>query len=81
MRLDQLRVELRPREVRFLIRDQGNGFDPEPYLNLNPARSVEPHGRGIAIARMLAFPDLVFLEGGRCVEGVVRRLAALDLAA
>jgi hypothetical protein len=34
---------------------------------------VEPHGRGIAIARMLAFPDLVFLDGGRCVEGVVRR--------
>lgn len=80
-RFAYLRVELRPREVRFLIRDQGNGFDPEPYLNLNPARSVEPHGRGIAIARMLAFPDLVFLEGGRCVEGVVRRLAALDLAA
>lgn len=80
-RFAYLRVELRPREVRFLIRDQGDGFDPAPYLNLNPARSVEPHGRGIAIARMLAFPDLVFLDGGRCVEGVVRRLAALDLAA
>jgi CheY-like chemotaxis protein len=68
-----LRVECRPREIRFLIRDQGQGFDPTPYLNLNPARSVEPHGRGIAIARMLAFPDLVFLDGGCCVEGVVRR--------
>lgn len=68
-----LRVECRPREIRFLIRDQGQGFDPTPYLHLNPARSVEPHGRGIAIARMLAFPDLVFLDGGRCVEGVVRR--------
>ena len=68
-----LRVECRPREIRFLIRDQGQGFDPAPYLNLNPTRSVEPHGRGIAIARMLAFPDLVFLDGGRCVEGVVRR--------
>ncbi len=80
-RFAYLRVELRPREVRFLIRDQGEGFDPVPFLNLNPERSVEPHGRGIAIARMLAFPDLVFLEGGRCVEGVVRRLATLDLAA
>lgn len=68
-----LRVETRPREVRFLIRDQGQGFDPQPYLDLDPARSVEPHGRGIAIARMLAFPELVFLDGGRCVEGVVRR--------
>ncbi len=38
-------------------------------------------GRGIAIARMLAFPDLVFLDGGRCVEGVVRREAHLHLAA
>lgn len=76
-----LRVECRPREIRFLIRDQGQGFNPEPYLQLNPLRSVEPHGRGIAIARMLAFPDLVFLDGGRCVEGVVRREAHLHLAA
>lgn len=80
-RFAYLRIECRPREVRFLIRDQGDGFDPAPYLNLNPARSVEPHGRGIAIARMLAFPDLVFLDGGRCVEGVVRRQARLDMAA
>lgn len=72
-RFAYLRVECRPREVRFLIRDQGEGFDPQPYLDLDPARSVEPHGRGIAIARMLAFPELVFLDGGRCVEGVVRR--------
>lgn len=68
-----LRVECRPREVRFLIRDSGAGFDPSPHLDLNAALSVEPYGRGIAIARMLAFPDLVFLDGGRCVEGVIRR--------
>lgn len=68
-----LRVECRPREVRFLIRDLGGGFDPTPYLDLNAELSVEPYGRGIAVARMLAFPDLVFLDGGRCVEGVVRR--------
>lgn len=80
-RFAYLRVECRPREVRFLIRDQGDGFDPSPYLNLNPARSVEPHGRGIAIARMLAFPDLVFLDGGRCVEGVVRRHVSMEVAA
>ena len=73
-RFAYLRVECRPREVRFLIRDQGQGFDPQPYLDLDPTRSVEPHGRGIAIARMLAFPELVFLDGGRCVEGVVRRI-------
>ncbi len=76
-----LRVECRPREIRFLIRDQGDGFNPDPYMQLNPLRSVEPHGRGIAIARMLAFPDLVFLDGGRSVEGVVRREAHLNLAA
>lgn len=68
-----LRVECRPREVRFLIHDLGAGFDPDPYLDLNAERSVEPYGRGIAIARMLAFPELVFLDGGRCVEGVTRR--------
>ncbi len=79
-RFAYLRVECRPREVRFLIHDQGEGFDPAPYLQLNPARSVEPHGRGIAIARLLAFPDLVFLDGGRCVEGIVRRLAAVGMA-
>ena len=75
-----LRVERRPRALHFLICDQGQGFDPAPYLDLDPARAVEPEGRGIAIARLLAFPDLVFSAGGRCVEGVVRRADFRGLA-
>lgn len=72
-RFGYLDVELRGDGVRFKVLDQGSGFDPQPYLNFNPERSVELHGRGIAIARMLAFPDLHFRDEGSCVEGLVRR--------
>ena len=74
VRFGYLDVELRGDGVRFKVLDQGSGFDPQPYMNFNPERSVELHGRGIAIARMLAFPDLHFREEGSCVEGLVRRV-------
>jgi anti-sigma regulatory factor (Ser/Thr protein kinase) len=72
-RFASLQVECRDDGVRFVIRDQGAGFDPRPYLHFNPERSMELHGRGIAIARLVAFPELNFQDGGRCVEGFVRR--------
>ena len=74
VRFGYLDVELRGDGVRFKVLDQGSGFDPQPYMNFNPERSVALHGRGIAIARMLAFPDLHFREEGSCVEGLVRRV-------
>ncbi len=35
------------------IRDQGNGFDWQPYLSFQADRGFDPNGRGIAIAASL----------------------------
>jgi DNA-binding response OmpR family regulator len=55
--------------VRLEIRDQGPGFDPEPFLTIDPRRVFDSHGRGIAIARLLSFDRLEYSDGGRRVVG------------
>ena len=47
-------------EVRVRIADQGNGFDWRNYLEILPQRATVPHGRGIAIARILSFSSLEY---------------------
>lgn len=42
-------------EICFLIRDQGNGFDWNPYTELSPERATHTHGRGIFMANSFSF--------------------------
>jgi anti-sigma regulatory factor (Ser/Thr protein kinase) len=56
----------------FTIRDQGRGFEPAPYLEIDPSRVMDGHGRGIAMARLLSFDDLRYEDGGRCAIAVVK---------
>jgi len=58
--------------VVFVIRDQGKGFEPEPFLEIDPARVFDSHGRGIAMARLLSFDELRYSDGGRCAVATVR---------
>ena len=53
--------------LRFVITDQGNGFDFEPYLTLSATRAFDLHRWGIAMARRLSFSDLEFQHGGNRV--------------
>jgi len=48
----------------FEIEDEGEGFDWRPFLVSDPARSSAPNGRGILLARQLAFGDLTYLGAG-----------------
>lgn len=48
----------------FEISDDGAGFDSRPFLDHDASRSASPNGRGIALARGLAFPDLHYLDAG-----------------
>ena len=50
--------------VRFTIRDDGEGFDPTPYLQIDPSRVFDSHGRGIAMANLLSFDHLEYRRGG-----------------
>jgi len=49
----------------FTICDEGSGFEPEPYLEIDPKRVLDAHGRGIAMARLLSFDDLRYEDRGR----------------
>lgn len=50
------------------ISDEGQGFDWPRYLELAPERAFAPNGRGIALARQLAFSELEYLDGGKRVR-------------
>jgi hypothetical protein len=67
-----------PQAIRFTIRDQGEGFDWRKYLDFDPARIFDPHGRGIAMARMMSFSALEYQGNGNTVLATIDLTAAPD---
>lgn len=61
-----------PQAIRFTISDQGAGFDWRKYLDFDPERIFDPHGRGIAMARKLSFDELEYQGCGNTVVATVR---------
>ena len=57
--------------IRVVIRDQGNGFDWQEYLEMEPARALDNHGRGIAMSRLISFDRIEFRGNGNEVEVAV----------
>lgn len=57
--------------LEFRISDQGNGFDWVRYLELEPGRSLDPNGRGIAMARRYTFSRIEFQGTGNVVTATV----------
>jgi len=57
--------------LEFRITDQGNGFDWAEYLELNPERSLDPNGRGIAMARRYSFSTLEYQGAGNVVTATI----------
>lgn len=66
-----VQVERKDNEIRFLVRDQGPGFDWQSYLEISPERVFDSHGRGIALARKFSFERLEYNDKGNEVLGVV----------
>jgi len=61
----QLTFAAEPAHITITIKDQGEGFRWQPYLDFDPTRiAADPHGRGIAIARATSFPNLEYRSGG-----------------
>ncbi|MEX1308805.1 MAG: response regulator [Candidatus Sulfomarinibacteraceae bacterium] len=71
-RVATVEVERTPDGFRFTISDEGRGFEPAPYLEIDPSRVLDAHGRGIAMARLLSFDDLRYEDGGRRAVATVR---------
>lgn len=58
--------------ARFTIRDEGPGFDSSRFLEIDPQRAFDTHGRGIAMARRLSFESLEYRGSGNEVVAVAR---------
>jgi anti-sigma regulatory factor (Ser/Thr protein kinase) len=57
--------------IRFVIRDEGTGFDWRAYLQVDPGRAFDTHGRGIAMANRLSFSHIEYRGCGNEVIGTI----------
>lgn len=64
--------------IEFVISDEGQGFTWEKYLQLDPARAFDSHGRGIALAKMASFSRITYEGSGNKVTAVVDILPDLS---
>lgn len=55
-------------KIEITIRDQGDGFDARPYMEIEPSRAMQGNGRGIAKANLRAFEKLEYLDKGNVVK-------------
>ncbi len=57
----------RPDTLSLHISDQGKGFEWQKYLNFDPERAFDTHGRGIAMANKLSFDTIEYRGNGNQV--------------
>ena len=57
--------------LTYLITDEGDGFDWSGFLEIDPVRGSDSHGRGIALARMISFSKLEYMGNGNQVLATV----------
>lgn len=69
----ELEFNVAAETVQIRIRDQGPGFDWTPYMDFDPGRAFDPHGRGIAVARLSSFDDLEYIGDGNEVVATVKK--------
>jgi len=58
-------------KLRFVIRDCGKGFDWNRYMQVDPQRAFDTHGRGIAMANRLSFSHIEYRGCGNEVVGTI----------
>lgn len=70
----EVRVQFQRESDRMVltIRDEGEGFHWQPYLEIQPERVFHLHGRGIAMARRISFDTLEYQGCGNQVQVSVR---------
>ncbi len=60
-----------PNTCIVTITDQGNGFDWKNYIDFNPERLFDLHGRGIAMSKLMSFDNIEYMEKGNTVVTTV----------
>ena len=59
-------------EIRILVRDDGQGFDWQNYMEFSPDRAFDNHGRGIAMAKSLSFDRIEYRGRGNEVLATLK---------
>lgn len=61
--------------IEITITDQGIGFDWETYMDFDPNRIMDNHGRGIAVANKLSFSSVEYKGKGNkvCASLVLKK--------
>lgn len=59
-------------EIRFTIRDEGEGFEWRNFMHIDPTRAFHTHGRGIAMANLMTFDALEYRGRGNEVLGIIK---------
>ncbi len=54
-------------EMMVTITDEGEGFDWKTYMDFDPGRVMDNHGRGIAIANTMSFSEVNYRGKGNVV--------------
>lgn len=57
---------------KILIVDEGKGFEWQNFLELDPMRAFDTHGRGIAMAKMMSVDEINYIGCGNRVELTIR---------
>lgn len=67
----RVKFEKLANEIRLRIKDDGNGFDYQKFLNQDVLKLFESHGRGIYLAKKMSFDQLIYHGIGNEVETIV----------
>lgn len=70
-RMVTLKIERNSNGIGFLVTDEGDGFNWEPYLDFDTTRILDNHGRGIAMANKFSFTRLEYQGKGNIVLAYV----------
>lgn len=62
----------------LVIEDEGDGFNWREYIQIDPERASDNHGRGIAQAKTMSFDKLTFNETGNQVIAFVNKDKQID---
>lgn len=58
--------------VSLTISDEGDGFDWHKYLEFDPARAFDSHGRGVMMAKSISFDELEYQGSGNVVRVFIK---------
>ena len=65
-------------EIKVEIKDEGPGFNWQQYMEVDPARALDAHGRGIAQANKISFDAVEYNDKGNAVTATFRTSARIE---